>query len=160
MNIHVLCGAPGSGKTTWAKSVDNAYVVSADDYFVDNNGVFNFRPELIYEAHQWCLNQFLTAVRDETLTDIIVDNTNISLIDMAPYVRIGQALRCDVFIRVFAKRFKNVHGVPQDRVLSLEQRLFNLLTSNTTLEKSDTIFWSDFDGLILRPFGIKLKVEA
>ena len=46
--VHVLCGPPGSGKSTWAAGIRDSYVVSADDYFTDTDGQYRFDRYSLY----------------------------------------------------------------------------------------------------------------
>jgi predicted kinase len=85
MQIIILRGIPGSGKSTLAKDrFSGATIVSADDFFMEG-GEYRFDGENIGEAHKRCWKMFYEAVlRHDPL--IVVDNTNISAADIAPYV--------------------------------------------------------------------------
>lgn len=69
MNIYILQGLPGSGKTTWArnkkesaKSVNHQVdIVSADDFFTDSDGRYVFRPTDLGLAHGKCLRKFVVS---------------------------------------------------------------------------------------------------
>ena len=56
----LLRGLPGSGKSTLAKiilqlrSTDEPEVLSADDFFEDKEGEYNFDPTKLKEAHNYC----------------------------------------------------------------------------------------------------------
>lgn len=93
MNIVILQGVSGAGKSTYAnrllgESPDGA-IVSADDYFVVGER-YQFDPSKLGEAHASCLRRFmvLTAMRK---SPIIVDNTNARVDEIAPYYAIGEA---------------------------------------------------------------------
>jgi len=69
-NLFIIRGLSGSGKTTLANvlanyprqydySADGVFehpVLSADDYFLDKEGKYNWVGTLLPEAHAWCLN--------------------------------------------------------------------------------------------------------
>jgi predicted kinase len=131
--IYILRGLPGSGKSTFAKTMDNAFVVSADDYHVGSDGVYRFDPKRAGYAHNECLSLYITALTNGSnwaTTPVIVDNTNTTLVELAPYVRIAEALDLEYVIRYFvcplevaAKR--QTHGVPLTTMLAMQR---NLLT--------------------------------
>ena len=58
----LLRGLPGAGKSTLAKVIlqfretDEPEVLSADDFFVNENGVYEFDAQKIKEAHQLTSN--------------------------------------------------------------------------------------------------------
>lgn len=56
----LLRGLPGSGKSTLAKVIlqirdsDEPEILSADDFFMDENGDYVFDSSKIKEAHNYC----------------------------------------------------------------------------------------------------------
>lgn len=119
MNVIILRGVSGAGKTTWVKRhyprPTERAVVSADHYFTDAHGVYRFDPARLADAHGQCLLEFLACIRNIDRT-IIVDNTNTTIEEMAPYIAIAEAYKyavqivtLDVSPDVAARR--NVHGV-------------------------------------------------
>lgn len=132
--VKVMRGIQGSGKSTYAKMLrqraheagELPLIVSADDYFT-SSGSYQFDVRKLGEAHAWCMRTFLLALQDG-MSPVIVDNTNINIEDLSPYVAVGQALGYDVEIiqvntppEVAAGR--NVHGVGESHVHSLHKRL-------------------------------------
>jgi tRNA uridine 5-carbamoylmethylation protein Kti12 len=51
--LYIVRGIPGSGKTTFAKSL-NCPVFEADMFFVNSQGIYNFDYTKIKDAHAWC----------------------------------------------------------------------------------------------------------
>jgi len=49
-----LRGVAGSGKSSYAAKHFPLYSLREADQFFITNGVYNWRKELIREAHQWC----------------------------------------------------------------------------------------------------------
>ncbi|TPX37728.1 hypothetical protein SmJEL517_g00482 [Synchytrium microbalum] len=87
----VLRGVPGSGKSYFANQLAAEYpyakLLSSDDYFFDRDGVYDFRPKLLGEAHQWNQNRCREAlISSGTPSLIIIDNTNTQLWEAKPYV--------------------------------------------------------------------------
>lgn len=130
MKVLILAGAPGSGKSTWIRKWaygQPVQVVSADDFF-EVNGIYQFDPTKIGEAHASCLFSFVNLLQnsqilDSKLSSLVVDNTNTTLVEWAPYIRLAQAYRLPVQVLVFSGRYKNLHGCPDDKVEALRQRL-------------------------------------
>jgi len=112
---------------------------SADYFFTNAEGVYNFNVKYLSHAHNQCLQKFTEAVRDGLPLGpkpglLIVDNTNCSIQEVAPYVATAQAYGHDLKIitllhdvRDCAKR--GVHGAPARSVLRqhyvLEESLKN-----------------------------------
>jgi predicted kinase len=133
MKIVILIGYPGSGKSTYAKALPGRKViVSSDDYFTDAAGNYNWTVEEAHKGHEDCLRKFIDILNPgppkgwryvwwfnpPELPDIvIVDNTNVRIHDVSPYIRIAQAYGCDVEVKymdtnVDNSKARNIHGVP------------------------------------------------
>ena len=121
--VTILRGIPGSGKSTWAKQNRKFVpVCSADDFWYgdpENPHEYRFDFRKLGEAHGACLRKFvhLTSLG----SDVVVDNTNTTAVEMAPYIAWGLAqgyeveiIRIDCPTHVAAQR--NIHGVPLDSV--------------------------------------------
>jgi predicted kinase len=127
MKIIIMQGLPGSGKSTYAaQNYPEAKVCSADNYFMFG-GEYKFDPSLLEKAFQACMRQFLWLTKHEEPT-IVVDNTNLSLWEMAPYIQVGAALGYEVeVIRANADLetciSRNVHGVPRETILRMAERM-------------------------------------
>lgn len=80
-------GIPGSGKSTTARKIagDEGVICSADNYFLDDLGNYNFRPNLLSRAHDSCYYQFMVAM-GEGMDTIIIDNTNTRHKEYSRYV--------------------------------------------------------------------------
>jgi hypothetical protein len=127
MEVIILIGESGSGKSTWvAKDIEknprHFRICSADNYFYDSDGEYHFDPAQLGHAHSACLHDFLSALTNPYMDVVYIDNTNTTLVEIAPYMAIAQAHNCDVRVIVmegggvgeFAQR--NVHGVPEEVV--------------------------------------------
>ncbi|RMG22280.1 MAG: ATP-binding protein [Armatimonadetes bacterium] len=117
--VLILSGIPGSGKSTLARGLEERYGIeyaSVDAYFKPDYS--DFAPERLPEAHQWCLMSYLSALQDPKAGRIIVvDNTNTTAVEIAPYYALAEALGATpLIVRVdcdpavaFARQ---THGVP------------------------------------------------
>lgn len=132
--VKIMRGCSGSGKSTYQKKhFPKAYVCSADDYWLDENGNYKFDVSKHGESHAWCLRKFIDMIvainHDEVDFEfdpdeehlIVVDNTNTTVAELAPYAAIGTAYGWDVEIVTIdvdtdTAHPRNVHNVPQKTV--------------------------------------------
>ena len=127
--ILIMRGLPGSGKSTHAETLaqkHGAVIVSADFFFLEyekwinpmptpRQPVYRFDPKLLPQAHASCLRDFVRAIHGNKGL-IIVDNTNLSVADLAPYAALALAYRYDLQILQMATDSevcfaRQVHGV-------------------------------------------------
>lgn len=113
--VIIMSGVSGSGKSTYVKhNFKGSTVCSADDFFM-RNGKYSFDPNKLDEAHGFCLRKYARALAlDEQR--IVVDNTNLTAEEIAPYYAMARAYGYEVelvTLWVHAKTAeRNVHGVP------------------------------------------------
>ena len=87
--MFVMRGLPGSGKSTLVTILKQLYpqslaVCSADHFFINEQGVYVFKRDLIGQAHNECQKKAEEACRTGVLT-VIIDNTNVRLDECRPY---------------------------------------------------------------------------
>lgn len=124
MNVYILCGISGSGKSTWAEKffeTSSAYtrIVSADYYFQTDKG-YKFDPTKLSSAHKYCLREFTYTIMGKHVDlydNLIVDNTNTTLTEIVPYAKLADAFDSNVFIKIFNADLnlceqRNIHNVP------------------------------------------------
>jgi len=116
MTAYIMVGPSGSGKSTWIKNnlSEEIRVCSADHYFMDN-GEYKFDFRKLGEAHGECLRSFIQGCAAGL--DVVCDNTNTTIEDIAPYMAVAAAYSQQVEVVLFnvppevcAER--NSHGVP------------------------------------------------
>lgn len=132
MKIIILRGVPGAGKSTWAATQEfpaNTHFVSADHFFVGQDGIYRYDFTKIKEAHGQCLRHYTNLVYEGTANTVVVDNTNSSIAEVAPYVALADAYGHSVAMKTlivndpFLAWKRNVHGVPFKTVMEMHQRL-------------------------------------
>jgi predicted kinase len=125
----IMRGASGSGKSFLAKQLagENGQIFSADDYFMDYQGNYNWEGSEISTAHKWNHNRIKEAI-ENGISPVVMDNTNITMWDMAqskPIIQHAMERGYDVRIeetqtpwafdpKELAKR--NTHGLDEKRI--------------------------------------------
>ena len=130
--VIILRGVSGSGKSTFIEPklgvIDkSAKVVSADHYFFMKDGQYIFKPSDLPKAHAECFKTFIRAVQHDSC-DVVVDNTNCTLVECAPYIAIANAYDLDVYVMEFDVPIeeavaRNMHGTPYDAILRQQTAL-------------------------------------
>jgi|CXWL01.1.fsa_nt_gi predicted kinase len=127
LTVTIMQGVPGAGKSyvahRWRLASPETVVVSADGYpglYVYDQGPGKpptYDRALQGKAHGWCFRRAWEALAQGA--SIIVDNTNLSALEIAPYILMAQAFEAAPRIvrvpcqpdRAWAR---NVHGLPAD----------------------------------------------
>jgi len=90
--MFVMRGLPGSGKSTVVKQIQNFHpqslVCSADQYFINENGHYEFDASLLKEAHSWCQSKAKEACEADTHI-VIIDNTGVKKWELVPYFKMA-----------------------------------------------------------------------
>ena len=88
----LIRGLSGSGKTTLANTIcegqNDRIMLSADDYFTDDEGNYNFDPNSLKEAHEWCKSETASAIEDNYEV-VVVHNTFTRKWEIDPYRELG-----------------------------------------------------------------------
>ena len=116
----IMRGAPGSGKSSAAIAIasqdaENVGICSADYFFYNPKGLYQFNRRNLQLAHDFCYKTFLALVKQEVRT-IILDNTNIKLEDYQRYVTAAQKNGYEVMQCIPGNNFNNIHAVPELKV--------------------------------------------
>jgi predicted kinase len=125
----LLRGLPGSGKSTLAKTIlqlrstDEPEVLSADDFFEDKEGDYNFDPTKLKEAHNYCQFRCSERMRQQKAR-IVVANTFTQEWEMDEYFKMAERYNYRVHTVIVENRHgnENVHGVPEDKLQQMKNR--------------------------------------
>lgn len=106
-------------------------VCSADDFHMAD-GTYKFDPKNIGKAHDYCLSKYLANFLPDApfYNTIIVDNTNLTAWEIAPYYRLAEMHQHAVrIVRVYCDFEKavrrGVHNVPPAKVWQMWLTLCN-----------------------------------
>lgn len=119
--LFIVRGLPGSGKSTFASAISDAYF-EADQFFMQN-GDYKFDPLKLKDAHAWCLSQ-TESMMERSEPRIAVSNTFTQEWEMTSYYDIAKKHGYQVFSVIVENRHdgKNTHGVPSEKIQMMKDR--------------------------------------
>lgn len=114
-------GLPGSGKTTFANAIA-PIVLSADDYFTDKDGNYNFDPSKLKIAHKMCQDRAEVYMQNPGV--VAVANTFTREWEMKPYFELAEKYGFTVHTVIVENRHgsENIHNVPEHAITSMKDR--------------------------------------
>lgn len=134
MNLYLIRGLPGSGKSTFAKSLKCMNIES--DMFFCQNGEYKYSTVLSYVSHKWC--QDTTEWHMQENLDISVSNTFTTKKEMEPYFLLAQKYDYKIIIYCMRNNYGSIHNVPKEIIDIMEQR------------------WEDIEGEIVVTNNVKI----
>lgn len=128
-DLILLRGLPGSGKTTLGEVILHSTqgskpdVVSADNYFIDDKGNYNFDSTKLKEAHNNCQQICAERMRLE-FSKVVVANTFTEEWEMKPYFDMAERYKYRIHTIIVENRHggKNIHGVPDEKLQQMKDR--------------------------------------
>lgn len=129
----IVRGIPGSGKSTFAAKKKSeleghGYSVNrfeADDFWLNENNEYIFRPELLGVAHNECWRRTFDAF-DHSADYVIVSNTFVTRKDLKPYLKEAEIRNLEVIIYRMDNEFQNIHNVPVETVENMKKRFADI----------------------------------
>ena len=132
--LYIIRGLPGTGKSTLGEKLADSYMdyhptkgglkihsYAADDFFYDDQGVYNYVPQLISQAHQHCHDN----VRDAMISqaeNICVCNTFTQAWEAEAYFKLCDDNKYTAVVLHCQTEFGNVHDCPQDKIDEMAAR--------------------------------------
>lgn len=124
--LYLIRGVPGSGKSTFARQLLICelveYVLEADDYFIDENGAYEFNPLKLGEAHEQCQSDTKHALI--LGRSVAVSNTSCAEWEVETYQNIAAEYGARFVSIILENRHnaKNIHGCPDDKVEQMKRK--------------------------------------
>jgi predicted kinase len=128
-DLILVRGLPGSGKTTLSHIILQLpsnleqEVLSADDFFENEDGEYNFDVSKIKEAHNYCQFRCSERMRQEK-SRIVVANTFTQEWEMEVYFDMAKRYNYRVHTIIVENRHgsQNTHGVTEDKLKQMKDR--------------------------------------
>ena len=127
--MYILRGLPGSGKSTFAKSIAKPWQIFEADQFFTNNGKYEFDATKLKDAHQDCKDRVRNAMRPSLFrgllyNTIVVSNTFTQEWEMKFYRVIAKKYGYRIFYVIIENRHGNTneHGVPEEKLQIMKDR--------------------------------------
>ena len=124
--LYIVRGIPGSGKSTFAKSLGGTHFET--DMFFMKEGEYKFDMFKLKEAHKWCQDSVYNAmILNHTAglnNVIVVSNTFTQEWEIDYYFELAKEHGYRVYSLIVENRHgnKDVHNVPEEKLLQMKQR--------------------------------------
>jgi len=125
--LTIIRGLPGSSKSTLGKMIASSTSESAhyeaDQYFI-KDGVYNFNPKKIGDAHSMCKKNTEKSMKDG-VENIVVSNTFTQKREVIPYVELAKQNGYVIRILSCDANFGSIHDVPEESIRKMKNRWEN-----------------------------------
>ena len=123
LQLIIIRGLPGSGKSTRARSVAAAMGfrhIETDMFFVDSTGKHWFDHTKLSKAHAWCQSETRKTLAEGT--SVVVSNTFVTEAEIRPYREIAHATHASLTIWETTGAWHSVHNVPHKTITRMRAR--------------------------------------
>ncbi|WP_282175499.1 ATP-binding protein [Vibrio nereis] len=124
--LTLVRGIPGSGKSTYAKSL-NSKLIEADQFFIDQDGTYQYDNTLIKDAHSWCKLEAKRLLNAGF--NVVVANTFVKNWEMKFYKSLADDMGLKFEVIEMRGNYQNVHDVPDEIVARMASQ-FEVLDSS------------------------------
>lgn len=160
MNVVVLMGVSGAGKNYF---IDNNMpeanmIVSADTFFM-KDGKYVFDAAKLGDAHSACFRKFIENVRltadyasdgsvkNTTPGTLVVNNTNSSISEIAPYMAAAKAYGADasiICLRIdpVIAASRATHGAPLETIVKMAAKIDQTLKELSPWWAREVLQWN------------------
>ncbi len=126
--LYLVRGVSGAGKSTFAATLANSLGIAyyeADAFFVNRNGEYNFKPELLHAAHSHC--EYGVKMDLGRSFSVVVSNTSTTEKEVKVYQDIAKEHNANFVSLIVENRndTMSVHDVPED-VLQKQRKRFSV----------------------------------
>ena len=119
--LTIIRGLPGSGKSTLGERLTPGFCFSADDYFTDEDGAYQFDAANLESAHRDCLGN-VESCMISCGEDLCVANTFTRFSEVEPYIDIALKNGYSVHILVCTNNYGSDHDVPEEAIQRMRDR--------------------------------------
>ena len=119
MQLLLVRGLPGSGKTTYAKTLKDRTHFETDMYF-SLDGEYKWDGSKLTVAHRWCQDQVRRALTEGR--KVVVSNTFTKKWEMQPYFDMAEELGVPISIVEMTGMYPNIHGVSEEHIAKMKDR--------------------------------------
>ena len=128
-DLILLRGLPGSGKSSLGDIIlhcpgsNTPDVLSADNFFMDDKGNYNFDATKLKQAHNDCQQKCAERMKLE-ISRIVIANTFTEKWEMDTYYQMAERYKYRVHTVIVENRHesKNVHNVPDEKLEQMKNR--------------------------------------
>ena len=120
MQVVIIRGLPGSGKSTIAKLLSGYEHFEADQFFYSEDGRYDYDPTKVKEAHADCNRRVREALTQGK--NVVISNTFTRIFEFEPYLKMCKEFNIEPNIIEARGRFNNIHGVSEETILKMKSR--------------------------------------
>lgn len=118
-HLLIVRGLPGSGKSTFAKTLGFNHF-EADQYFVNDYDEYEFDPRKLINAHEWCQAEVFYALNQNQNT--VVSNTFTRIWEIQKYIDYCVANGHTFNVVTCEGDYGSIHGVPKEAIQRMKDR--------------------------------------
>lgn len=122
MNLVLIRGLPGSGKSTYAATAYPDYVhIESDQYFINELGEYKFDAKKLNDAHYLCYKRTKYALIYRA--NVVVSNTFTTIKEMKKYHELRELLPgLSITIVECTGNYGSIHDVPLETLKKMRNR--------------------------------------